>query len=288
MIINNNNTPNNNVRRRSAPFHADSSLLKQTPKSHTGHLSSMPGLQHNAKRTLKNTRRGPAPKRHNTNPHKKEDVIPLLKDKTIRIVTLGGVEEVGKNMMAVEYKNDIIVIDAGIQFKTEETPGIDYLLPNTKYLEERKGKIRALVITHGHLDHIGGIPYLIEKLGNPPIYTCEFGAFLIKKRQTEFPHLPELNIKVVDKEASFLPITPDLKIKFFGLTHSIPDSTGVIIETPLGDIVNTGDVRVENENGVVSPKEFEQYKIFKDRKVLLLTMDSTGMSFHWHDSTGER
>jgi ribonuclease J len=288
MITTNNN---NNERRRSAPFHADSSILRNippqnnvrtNPPAHTsdpsGNLSSMPGLQHNAKRQLKNTRRMPPPKRHSAGIHKKfEDVVPSLKEGTVRIIPLGGVEEVGKNMTAIEYKNDIIIIDAGIQFKTEETPGIDYILPNTKYLEERRGKIRALVITHGHLDHVGGIPYLIEKLGNPPIYTREFGALLIKKRQTEFPHLPELNIKICGKDDGFLPITPDLKIKFFGLTHSIPDSTGVIIETPLGDIVNTGDVRVENEDGVVSPKEFEQYKFFKNRNVLLLTMDSTGI-----------
>jgi len=280
MIIN--NTNNNNERRRSAPFHADSSILRnvshpQKPVHHQ--MSSMPGLQHNAKRHLKsNNRRPMPPKKHGTSMHKKfEDVVPSLKENTLRIIPLGGVEEIGKNMTAIEYKNDIIVIDAGIQFKTEETPGIDYILPNTKYLEERRGKIRALVITHGHLDHIGGIPYLIEKLGNPPIYTREFGALLIKKRQTEFPHLPELNIKIAGKDDGFLPITPDLKIKFFGLTHSIPDSTGVVIETPFGDIVNTGDVRVENEDGVVSPKEFEQYKFFKDRKVLLLTMDSTGI-----------
>jgi len=238
----------------------------------------MPGLQHNAKRQLKNTRRLPPTKRHSAGVHKKfEDVVPSLKEGTVRIIPLGGVEEVGKNMTAIEYKNDIIIIDAGIQFKTEETPGIDYILPNTQYLEERKGKIRALVITHGHLDHVGGIPYLIEKLGNPPIYTREFGALLIKKRQTEFPHLPELNIKICGKDDGFLPITPDLKLKFFGLTHSIPDSTGVIIETPLGDIVNTGDVRVENEEGKVSEKEIEQYKFFKNRNVLLLTMDSTGI-----------
>ena len=281
---------NSNERRRSAPFHADSSILKNIPtRSNThsntntnvttgGNLSSMPGLQHNAKRQLKNTRRLPPPKRHSAGVHKKfEDVVPSLKEGTVRIIPLGGVEEIGKNMTAIEYKNDIIVIDAGIQFKTEETPGIDYILPNTKYLEERRGKIRALVITHGHLDHVGGIPYLIEKLGNPPIYTREFGALLIKKRQTEFPHLPELNIKICGKDDGFLPITPDLKIKFFGLTHSIPDSTGVIVETPLGDIVNTGDVRVENEDGKVSEKEFEQYKFFKDRNVLLLTMDSTGI-----------
>lgn len=239
----------------------------------------MIGLQHNAKRQLKNNTRRPAPpKRSGISMHKKyEDVVPALKENTIRIIPLGGVEEIGKNMTAIEYKNDIIVIDAGIQFKTEETPGIDYILPNTKYLEERKGKIRALVITHGHLDHIGGIPYLIEKLGNPPIYTREFGALLIKKRQTEFPHLPELNIKIAGKHDGFLPITPELKLKFIGLTHSIPDSTGVVIETPFGDIVYTGDVRVENENGVVADKEIEQYKFFKDRKVLLLTMDSTGV-----------
>jgi ribonuclease J len=286
-MITNNNTSNSNgngERRRSAPFHADSSILRNISKNNpvttqtSGQLSSMPGLQHNAKRQLKNTRR-PAPSKRPGGPSmrkKFEDIVPTLKEGTIRIIPLGGVEEVGKNMTAIEYKNDIIVIDAGIQFKTEETPGIDYILPNTKYLEERKGKIRALVITHGHLDHIGGIPYLIEKLGNPPIYTREFGALLIKKRQTEFPHLPELNIKICGKDDGFLPLTPDLKLKFFGLTHSIPDSTGVIIETPFGDIVNTGDVRVENENGVVAEKEFEQYKFFKDRKVLLLTMDSTG------------
>ena len=283
MISNTNNNNTGGERRRSAPFHADSSILRNIVKNNninTNHsqLSSMPGLQHNAKRNLKSSKRLPPPKRHNgPSQHKKfEDVVPSLKENTIRIIPLGGVEEVGKNMTAIEYKNDIIVIDAGIQFKTEETPGIDYILPNTKYLEERRGKIRALVITHGHLDHIGGIPYLIEKLGNPPIYTREFGALLIKKRQTEFPHLPELNIKIAGKDDGFLPITPDLKLKFFGLTHSIPDSTGIIIETPFGDIVNTGDVRVENENGVVAQKEFDQYAFFKNRKVLMLTMDSTG------------
>ncbi len=208
---------------------------------------------------------------------KPEDRIPALKEGDVRIIPLGGVEEIGKNMTAIEYANDIIIVDAGIQFKTEETPGIDYILPNTKYLEERKEKIRAIVITHGHLDHIGGLPYIIDRLGNPAIYTREFGALLIKKRQTEFPHLPALNIKIVDKTDGFLPITKDLKIKFFGITHSIPDSTGIIIETPHGDIVCTGDVRVENENGVVAEEEYKQYEFLKNRKVLMLMMDSTGI-----------
>ncbi|OHB10472.1 MAG: hypothetical protein A3H60_00400, partial [Candidatus Zambryskibacteria bacterium RIFCSPLOWO2_02_FULL_44_12b] len=207
---------------------------------------------------------------------KPHDIIPALGD-SIRIIPLGGVEEIGKNMTVIEFKNDIIVVDAGIQFTDDDTPGVDYILPNIKYLEDRKDRIRALVITHGHLDHIGGIPYLITRLGNPPIYTREFGALLIQKRQVEFPHLPPLNIRIVEASDKSIPITPDLKVRFFGLTHSIPDSTGVIIETPYGDIVNTGDVRVENENGVPAEKEVEQYKMFKDRKVLLFTMDSTGI-----------
>ncbi len=204
------------------------------------------------------------------------DIIPTL-GASIRIIPLGGVEEIGKNMTVIEFGEDIIVIDAGIQFTDDETPGVDYILPNIKYLEERKDRIRALVITHGHLDHIGGIPYLIDRLGNPPIYTREFGALLIQKRQAEFPQLAPLNIKIVEASDKSIPLTPNLKVRFFGLTHSIPDSTGIIIETPYGDIVNTGDVRVENENGVPSAKEVEQYKMFKDRNVLLFTMDSTGI-----------
>ena len=195
----------------------------------------------------------------------------------IRIIPLGGVEAIGKNMTVVEYKGDIIVIDCGMQFSTEDTPGIDYLLPNTTYLEERKDKIRAVIITHGHLDHIGAIPFLINRLGNPPIWCREFGALLIQKRQLEHPHLPALNMKIVGADDGTLPISANLKVCFFGLTHAIPDSTGVIIETPEGDLVFTGDVRVENKNGVPTEKEIKQYEIFKDRNILFLAMDSTGV-----------
>lgn len=217
------------------------------------------------------------PRRDGMSTQKKpDDKIPPAGD-NIRVIPLGGVEEIGKNMMMIEYKDDIVVVDAGIKFTDEETPGVDYILPNIKYLEEHRAKIRALVITHGHLDHIGGIPYVIERLGNPPIYTREFGALLIKKRQEEFTHLAPLNIKIVEESDGALPLSPNLKVRFFGLTHSIPDSTGVIIETPYGDIVNTGDVRVDNVDGVPADREIEQYKFFKDRNIVLLTMDSTGV-----------
>ncbi len=203
-------------------------------------------------------------------------IIPPSGD-NIRIIPLGGVEEIGKNMTAIEYKGDIIVVDAGLQFSTEDTPGVDFILPNTTYLEERKDKIRAVVITHGHLDHIGGIPYIMPRIGNPPLYCREFGAMLIQKRQLEFPHLPALNLKIVGADDGALPITPNLKIRFFGVSHAIPDSSGVIIETPHGDLVFTGDVRVDNNNGLPSEKEVKHYEIFSKRNILLLAMDSTGV-----------
>ena len=212
------------------------------------------------------------------NPRKKKDIIPPLAPGDIRVIPIGGVEKIGGiNMTVVEYKDQIVVIDAGIQFSDDDTPGIDYLIPNTKYLEENKHKIKALVITHGHLDHIGSIPFIIEKIGNPPIYTREFGALIIKKRQEEYPSLPELDIKIVEKDDGAIPLSEDLKVRFFGVTHSIPDSTGVAIETPYGDIISTGDIRVENFDGIPTDEEYEQYKFFNDRNVLLMTLDSTGI-----------
>lgn len=202
--------------------------------------------------------------------------IPPLAKGDIRIIPIGGVEEITKNMTLVEYDDQIVIIDAGIKMG-DSGPGITTTIPDITYLEQRKHLIKAIVITHGHFDHVAAIPFVIEKLGNPPIYTREFGAMIIKKRQEEHPNLAPLNIHIVDKEAGSVTLSQDLKVRFFGLTHSIPDSTGVIIETPHGDIVSTGDVRVENIDGVPVESEIEQYKFFKDRNVLLMTMDSTGI-----------
>ena len=224
-----------------------------------------------------------APRKMNSNPRPMQKTIKKAQapvppiGENIRIIPLGGCEEIGKNMTVIEYGEDIVVIDAGFQFSNKDTPGVDYIIPNIKYLEERKEKIRGIIITHGHLDHIGGIPYIIDRIGNPPIYTREFGALLIKKRQEEFSHLAPLNIKICEKNETAIPIGKHFKIRFFGLTHSIPDSTGIIIETPLGDIVATGDVRVDNIDGKPTEKEIEQYSFFQKRKVLLLMMDSTGI-----------
>jgi ribonuclease J len=193
----------------------------------------------------------------------------------IRIIPLGGAEEIGRNMTAIEIGEDIIVVDAGFQFKDEDSPGIDYILPNTKYLEERKEKIRGVFITHGHLDHIGGIPYIMDRIGYPTIYVRQFGAIMIQKRQEEFPHLKHLDIKVIEGDETI--ICGEIKVSTFPISHTIPDSMGLIIKTPYGNIVFIEDVRVDNVKGVPTEEEERQYERFKDMKVLLLTMDSTSI-----------
>ena len=188
----------------------------------------------------------------------KNPVLPeILDEDTVRIITVSGVEEIGRNMNIIETKDDIIVIDAGFGFVSEDSnaPGIQYILPNTQYLEERKDKIRGLVITHGHLDHIGGIPFILERIGNPPIYTQYLTSLLILKRQDEFPSMAPVNMQIVKEGETFT--VGKLRIRSFPVTHSIPDAMGLAIETKHGDVVVTGDIKVvtdDNNNIVIEEK----------------------------------
>ncbi|MEX2405635.1 MAG: ribonuclease J [Candidatus Paceibacterota bacterium] len=208
---------------------------------------------------------------------KKKKGIPPAGD-NIRIIPLGGVEEVGRNMTAIEFRDQIIIVDAGFQFQDEETPGIDYILPNIEYLEERKEMIKGIFITHGHLDHIGGIPYLIEKLGYPRIYTRRFGEMMIRKRQEEFKDLKPLDIYTVEGNSETITLSKDLSVQTFGISHAIPDSMGIIVQTPHGKVVVIKDVRVGHTDGVPLQEEIDQYAHFKDMDdVLLFTLDSTSV-----------
>ena len=201
--------------------------------------------------------------------------IPPPEQGVIRIIPLGGVEEIGKNMTAIEMGDDIIVVDAGMHFSNEETPGIDYVIPNTTYLEERKDKIRALFVTHGHLDHIGGVPLVLSRIGNPPVYSRNLSMLLMRKRMAEFPHLPKMKETIVERDSVIT--CGKMRIKFFGVTHTIPDSMGIIIETPHGWIVTPGDYKLDQIDGVVTPEEEKEYSIFDKAKVLLLMTDSTNI-----------
>lgn len=193
---------------------------------------------------------------------------------TVRIIPLGGVEEVGRNMTAIEIGDDIFVLDCGFAFSEVETPGIDYILPNTSYLEERRDKIRGILISHGHLDHIGAVPYVVERLGNPTIYTRRLTARMIQKRQEEFAQQPLSIREVENKEPIRIGSTT---VRFFCVTHTVPDSMGIIIETPWGDVVFTGDIKLDHDGKEPTEEEKEQFAFFKDRKVLLMLMDSTNV-----------
>jgi ribonuclease J len=199
----------------------------------------------------------------------------IIDEDTVRIITVSGVEEIGRNMNIIETKDDIIVIDAGFQFVSEESkaPGINYILPNTQYLEERKSKIRALVITHGHLDHIGGIPFIMERIGNPPIYTQYLTSLMILKRQEEFPHMDPVVMNVIKEGESFT--VGKTKIKTFPVTHSIPDAMGVEVETKHGDIVITGDIKLVHEDGKVVVEERASWEKVGLNNNLALLCDST-------------
>jgi len=201
--------------------------------------------------------------------------IPPPENGIIRVIPLGGVEEIGKNMTAIEIGEDIIVIDAGMHFSNEATPGVDYVIPNTTYLEERKEKIRALFVTHGHLDHIGGVPLVLSRIGNPPVYSRNLSILMMRKRQAEFPHLPAMKENIVEKDEVIT--CGKIKVRFFGVTHTIPDSMGIIIETEHGWIVTPGDYKLDQVDGIVSKEEEKEYSIFDKAKVLLLMTDSTNI-----------
>ncbi len=201
--------------------------------------------------------------------------IPDVAPGVIRVIPLGGVEEIGKNMTVIEIGDDIIVVDAGMFFSNENTPGIDYVIPNTRYLEERKHKIRAMLVTHGHLDHIGGMPLVLSRIGNPPVYSRNLSILLMRKRQSEFPHLPPLNAIEVEKDQTVT--LGKIKVRFWGVTHTVPDSMGIIIETPYGNILTPGDYKLDQVDGVVSAEEEAEYKQFDNANNLLLMTDSTNI-----------
>ena len=205
----------------------------------------------------------------------KDIKIPEVEKGVIRVIPLGGVEEIGKNMTAIEIGEDIIVIDAGMHFANETTPGVDYVIPNTTYLEEHKDKIRALFITHGHLDHIGGVPLVLSRIGNPPVYSRNLSILMMRKRQAEFPHFPAMKEHIVEKDS--VVTCGKIKVRFFGVTHTIPDSMGIIIETENGWIVTPGDYKLDQIDGIVSKEEEKEYSIFDKARVLLLMTDSTNI-----------
>lgn len=231
---------------------------------------------------LPRKRRSPRFKDRRENPRPKRlapiQGRPLLesdgRNDTLKIVPLGGLGEVGRNMCVMEYGQDIIIIDVGFGFPDEDMLGVDYTLPNVSYLEGKQKNIRGIIITHGHMDHVGAIPYLIQKLGNPPIYAAKLTRGIIIKRHQEFPALPEPNIEEV-APGEVVKLGTNFEVEFFHVNHNIPDDTALIITTPAGRVVHTADFKFDPTPLNEAPADLDFIKSIGDRGVSVLMSDST-------------
>ena len=190
----------------------------------------------------------------------------------LRVIPLGGLSEIGKNMMVIEYQDDIIVIDAGLMFPEEEMLGVDLVIPDISYLLEKRDKIRGILVTHGHEDHIGALPYFLPQL-NAPVYSTRLTQGLISVKLKERKALAGADLQVVSAGESVT--LGKFDVEFFPVCHSIPDAVGLIIKTPLGTIVHSGDFKLDYTPVSGEPTDLSRLAQLGSEGVLLLLSDST-------------
>ena len=198
--------------------------------------------------------------------------MPRKTKNKLRVIPLGGVTEIGENMTALEYGNDILVIDCGLGFPDEEMPGIDLVIPDISYLEANKEKIRGIVLTHGHEDHIGAVPYVLRSI-NPPIYGTKLTLGIIRNKLQELkpPNEPSLHcVKAGDTVRLGV-----FGVEFIRVNHSIADACCLAVSTPVGTVIHTGDFKLDT-----SPIEGEMMNITRlgelgQKGVTLLLCEST-------------
>lgn len=194
--------------------------------------------------------------------------------KKLKVIPLGGLGEVGKNMMVMEYGDDMIVIDAGLMFPDEEMFGIDLVLPDFAYVQENQHKLRGIFLTHGHEDHTGALPFLLSRLDvNPPIYGTKLTLGLAKGRIGEFKMLDKVDMREID-ESSSVPIG-EMTMEFLHLCHSVPDGVAMILRTPLGIILHMGDFKFDNSPIDGWRTDYGRLALLGKEGVLLMLADST-------------
>jgi ribonuclease J len=196
-----------------------------------------------------------------------------LTTEKIRLIPLGGLGEIGKNMMVVESGNDIIIIDVGVMFPDEEMYGVDLVIPDTNYLADKKDRIRGILITHGHEDHVGSLPYVLPMLDFPPIYATRLTHGLINVKLKEHRQLDKVEVNI---------IAPGDEVKlsscsaeFFRVNHSIPDAVGIVLRTPIGIVVHTGDYKFDYTPVDGKPADIGLLGKLGNEGVLLMMGDST-------------
>ena len=191
---------------------------------------------------------------------------------TLRVIPLGGLGAIGKNMMALEYDDDIVVIDAGVLFPEEGMPGVDFVIPNISYLVENRDRVRAILITHGHEDHIGALPYVLAEL-DVPVYASRLTHGLITVKLREHGRLTDARLNVVEPHEPFR--VAGFKVEYFRVCHSIPDAMGIAITTPIGKVIHTGDFKIDHTPVDGKPTDFPALAEIAADGVLLLCSDST-------------
>jgi ribonuclease J len=202
----------------------------------------------------------------------KKPQLNIPADAKLKIIPIGGILDVQKNMHVYETEKDIIIIDCGIGFADENMPGVDFLIPDTSYLEDKKDKIRAIFITHGHDDHIGALPYVWPKF-KCPIYASRISAGFIKIKMTEH-NLPIEQITEIDPDQSYQ--IGEFKFQFFRLSHSIPDTLGFVMDTPVGRIIHSADFKFDWTPVIGMPTDVQRIAQFGGEGVLLLLSDCLG------------
>ena len=195
-------------------------------------------------------------------------------ESAVRIIPLGGLGEVGMNMMVVETDNDMLVIDCGVQFPEYNTPGIERVIPNMEYVRQHRDRIRAILITHGHLDHIGGLPHLMRNV-DAPIYAPRLAAEMIRRelKKSGGRRTAEVQVNSVRLERDYR--FGEFNVQWIGVCHSIPDSCSIYMDTPQGGILHSGDFKFDNEPMLGLPTDYQALSEIGQRGVRLLLSDST-------------
>jgi len=196
----------------------------------------------------------------------------MAKRTSIKMIPLGGVSGIGKNMMVIEKDNQMIIIDCGLMFPDEETPGIDFLIPDFSYVLKNVNKVKAVILTHGHEDHLGGLPFLFRKI-NVPIYGTKLTLGLTKIKLNGLSNTKQIEYNEIDPQKALS--IGGFHIEFFRVNHSIPDGVGLIIRTDIGTIIHSGDFKIDHSP--IDNKHTELHKISRagEEGVLALLCDST-------------
>ncbi|MBI2023209.1 ribonuclease J [Candidatus Giovannonibacteria bacterium] len=236
--------------------------------------------RHSAPRRNETLDRKFQPKEGSLTGHEPQNHAKALKRDTVHYVPLGGLEEIGRNCSFFEYNDEIVIIDMGIQFPAEETPGVDWIIPNTSYLEGKKKNIKALLITHGHYDHFGAVPYVLERLGNPIIYGTRLIREILQKRLAETPNVPKMKFIEI-KNHDTVKLSEHFTAEFFGVSHTVPDTTGVALHTPAGLMVHFADFRLDY-NQLDTVENLQEFERLSQLGIHSLFLDSTNADFEGH------